>query len=150
MLQHARRSRLMHRDREPACVHVPPDLGRDTRFHSPAARCRRGGRYDQPETHAQAPFSFAMRRADEPFPSASTFDVCSFVVPNIHWLSRVGSTQVRYSKTIPDPDRVLIEIGKVRSMNLEVERRVRPFGPAYHALGMATAAIYGLAAFMTG
>lgn len=57
---------------------------------------------------------------------------------------------VRYSKTVPEPDRVLTEISRTRDEMLTASRGVRPYGPAYHALSMVMAAIDGLAAFMTG
>ena len=59
-------------------------------------------------------------------------------------------TKVRYSKTIPEPDRVMAEIAKTRSLMLEAGSKVRPQGPAYHALHVVTAAIDGLAAFISG
>ena len=62
----------------------------------------------------------------------------------------MSMAQVRYSKTVPEPDRVMKKIGECRAAMLEASRSVRPFGPAYHALSMVVAAIDGLAAFITG
>ena len=59
-------------------------------------------------------------------------------------------TKVRYSKTVPEPDRVLAEIGRTRHLMLEAGSKVRPFGPAYHALHMVTTSIDGLASFISG
>ena len=57
---------------------------------------------------------------------------------------------VRYSKTVPEPERVLVEVERTRGLLVQVASKVRPQGPAYSALQMVTAAIDGLAAFMTG
>lgn len=38
--------------------------------------------------------------------------------------------KVSYSKTIPEPDRVLAEIGRTRKLMLEAGSKVRPQGPA--------------------
>ena len=59
-------------------------------------------------------------------------------------------TKVTYSKTIPEPDRVMAEIGKTRDLMLAAGSKVRPFGPAYHALSMVTTSIDGLASFISG
>lgn len=58
--------------------------------------------------------------------------------------------QIRYSKTVPEPDRVMQRIGECRKTILQASLGVRPFGPAYHALSMVTAAIDALATFITG
>ena len=58
--------------------------------------------------------------------------------------------EVRYSKTIPDPERVLAEAEKTRHLMIQAGTKVRPQGPAYHAIHMVTAAIDGLAAYITG
>lgn len=59
-------------------------------------------------------------------------------------------TKVTYSKMIPEPDHVLAEIGKTRDLMLQAGRKVRPYGPAYHALSMVTTSIDGLASFISG
>ena len=58
--------------------------------------------------------------------------------------------KVSYSKTIPEPDRVLEEIGRTRKLMLEAGSKVRPQSPAYHALSMVTTSIDGLASFISG
>ena len=52
--------------------------------------------------------------------------------------------QVRYSKTIPEPDKVLATISQCRATLIAAASKVRPTGPAYHAIHMVTAT------FMTG
>lgn len=58
--------------------------------------------------------------------------------------------KVTYSKTIPEPDRVLRVVEDCRATLLAVCSKVRPFGPAYHVIHAVVAAIDGLAAFITG
>ena len=57
---------------------------------------------------------------------------------------------VRYSKIVPEPERVLAEVERTRGLLVQAASKVRPQGPAYCALHMVTSAIDGLAAFMTG
>ena len=61
-----------------------------------------------------------------------------------------AASKVTYSKIIPNPDRVMAEIGKTRHLIIEAGHKVRPFGPAYHALHMVMTSIGGLASFISG
>ena len=56
----------------------------------------------------------------------------------------------RYSKTVPQADKVLAKIGECRGVVTQASIGVRPFGPAYHALHVVIASIDGLAAFISG
>ena len=58
--------------------------------------------------------------------------------------------QVRYSKTVPEPDRILAKVGECRAVMIDASSKVRPFGPAYHILSSVIVSINALATFITG